>query len=418
MAELSRIHVLYPGFPKDLRHETSLRTPARRRSRPGLASAADSRRRRPVESLPTPVDQGLGRGLGLRLGSRCGPRPTTGHDPRRSAAGVSRHARSKHALVQPEVGGPIYYDGSPMSEDCPPWWDGAEDYRADDGVTPLVYAFYARAEYLNWSLSDPGNTLLGAPILGNPDPTKPFTVVDQGNNVIGVATVPTTENMHLRDNSGGRIVLGTEFNYGGTLEVSGFVTEKTRSFTSPVGLGEQVQYDRVAIPNTNPVQFLPVFAPRVIGTSTMVNGQIANNVELYNQSYTATYFSQLWGADANYYFDTDRDGLLQFQPSVGFKYVGLREKLLQRGTFRDATFNPAIDTNSEIDSLTRNNLFGPSAGFKTELVGKYLVFGFDNNWHSWPTTRRAKSVRSVSGRMSTRKCGRWIATRCLAPCTT
>jgi hypothetical protein len=321
---------------------------------------------------------GLVAALGYGLGSGTAQAQPPGMIPGDAPPMYQGMPGQNAPLMQPEVGGPIYYDGSPMPDEGVPWWDGAQDYADGEGVTPLIYAWYARAEYLNWSISDPGHTLLGAPIVGNPDPTKPFTVVDQGNNVIGVATVPTTENMHLRDNSGGRIVLGTEFNYGGTLEVGGFVTEKTRSFTTPVGLGELVQYDRVPIPLTNPVQFQPVFAPRVIGNSTFVNGQLANNIELYNQSYTATYFSQLWGADANYYFDTDRDGLFQFQPSVGFKYVGLREKLLQRGTFRDSTFNPAIDTNSEIDSLTRNNMFGPTVGFKSELVGKYLSFGFDN----------------------------------------
>ncbi len=275
--------------------------------------------------------------------------------------------------------GARFYQGSPMAEPGPEPWYGDPSAMQDQGYAthPWFSEWYVRTEYINWTVSEPGDVLLGAPVRGVADPRQPFLVSDSGGNVLGVATVPTTENMSLRDLNGARLTLGMELTYAGYVEVGGFFLERGRSFTSPRGLGEQVTYGTVLDTTVTPNVLVPVQAPRVIGTSTFVNGALANNIELYNQSYSATYQSQMWGADLNYYFDTDRDGFLQFQPLVGFRHLSLREKLFQRGTFRDVTFNPAIDTNSEIDSFTRNNLYGLQGGFRAEAVTKYLVFGVD-----------------------------------------
>jgi hypothetical protein len=275
--------------------------------------------------------------------------------------------------------GPRYYEGSPMGEDPQGWYcDPQEMQSMGEATHPWIDSWYVRAEYLNWTVSDPGDVLLGAPVAGIADPRKPFLVTDTAGNPRGVATIPTTENMSLRDLNGARLYIGADLTYGGYMEVGGFFLERGRSFTSPTGLGQDVLYSRTpVVPATTPPTFVDLFAPRVIGTSTMVNGQLANNVELYNQDYNATYLSQMWGSDINYYFDTDEDGFIQFQPLIGFRHMSLREKLLQRGTFRDTTFNPAIDTNTEIDSYTRNNLYGVQGGFRAEAVTKYLVFGVD-----------------------------------------
>ena len=259
----------------------------------------------------------------------------------------------------------------PFDSGAQPWYAGAEEVGPSPGLNAYnwIDGVYFRGEYLNWTVSNPGDVLLGAPVLGNPDPRKPFVALDAGNNPLGVVQVPSTRDMTLHDLNGGRITLGAEFTYAGAMEVSGFMLERTTSTIQPVGLG-------INTPAETPQGILSL--PRLSGTSTLVNGAIANNVETYNTFYQATYESQIWGVDASYYIDHDRDGFFQFQPSVGFRYIGLREKLLQRGTFRDITFADPIDTNTEIDSTTSNNLFGPQGGFRSELVTKYVVIGFEN----------------------------------------
>lgn len=246
------------------------------------------------------------------------------------------------------------YDGSSYGGE---WYDGAEPVAEPPAAyTPWLEGGYIRAEYLNFSFRAPGDKLLGAPVLGNPEPRQPFTAVDAGGAVIGTARVPDTRPLLLNDNAGVRTALGLDLTYAGTVELGAFFVPRATSSFDVVGLN----------------------ATNLVGTSTRVNGQIANNIEFYNNSFRAEYRSQFWGADANYIFEGDREGLFQFRPIAGFRYMNLQENLSQRGGFLDTSFLNPVLLISQIDSRTDNRLYGPQFGFKTEINWNWGAIGFEN----------------------------------------
>jgi len=229
---------------------------------------------------------------------------------------------------------------------------------------------FLRTEYLNWNLSDPGNVPLGAPLAGISDPTQLFPVFSPGsNNIIALARVADTFPISLSDNSGIRVTGGLELVNGGSIEVGAFMLARKSS-----------GYDSKIFENTlvsNPGDpFSLHFVPTTIATSTLTNGQVGNDVLLYNREYGVRYYSQLWGAEANWVGDYDREGLIWLNPTVGVRYFSLHEKMTQRGVFQDTVIQlPEVVTT--IDSVTFNNLYGPQIGTRMEIVSKWINLGVD-----------------------------------------
>ncbi len=256
-----------------------------------------------------------------------------------------------------------------------PWYGNYDDVAAAEVPgyrrKPIFENGYFRAEYLNWTISRPGDVLLGSPVLGNPDPSQPFIVNDLGGSPLGTATVPTTIPFALNNQNGFRATIGADFIYGGLFELSAFVLAPAKSSFSYDP--NQLMFNTAGGGNS----LSPIPTTQFIGTSTFVNGQLANNVQLYNYSYKADYYAQLWGAEANYLFESNNPGgILQIRPLVGFRYVSLNNQMTQNGVFRDTTFATPVDTNTNINSVTYNNLYGPQVGLKTELVSKWVTLGF------------------------------------------
>ncbi|MGQ0633120.1 MAG: BBP7 family outer membrane beta-barrel protein [Planctomycetaceae bacterium] len=233
---------------------------------------------------------------------------------------------------------------------------------------------FLRAEYLNWNFSDPKNTLLGAPVAGIGNPAAQFPVFEPGtNNIIAVTSVPTTTPMGLNDISGIRVTGGVDLTYGGAIEVSAFMTRvKETGFV--VGQDQFSQLHFV----TNPGEPLSGhLVPTTVSTSVLQFGQISDNLLLYNQSYTATLQSQMWGGEANWIGDFDRVGFIWCNPILGVRYFNLHERLTQTGIFQDNTIlAPAIV--STIDSVTYNNLYGPQAGARLEMMTKFIQLGLES----------------------------------------
>jgi hypothetical protein len=273
------------------------------------------------------------------------------------------------AYGSPEFGfSPDCNDGmspfqTPLPPDPAPWYVDAES--VDTGprrVGPLVRTdgAFLRVEYLNWNIQRPGHELLGAPLSGTPDPTKPFVVFSPGTSTpIGVAFVPTTQSMNLGAISGVQVTGGISFIDDGSVEVSAFMLARKSSGFFFHDLGQSFV----------PTGLLGVFVPNFIATSTLVNGQVSDHVLLYD-SYQAVFQTQLWGAEANYFYDLDPVGGLQFRPLVGLRYLNLTERLTQTGVF---LADPPIITT--IDAHTANNLAGAQIGFRTQVVTEYLEVG-------------------------------------------
>lgn len=275
----------------------------------------------------------------------------------------------------PQTGGPYIQQFDPY---CPPPQAAGygQGYEQGGEVAPglgrqkIFDGGYVRTEYLNWSTSQPGDSLMGAPVLGNPNPRLPFVATDPFGGILGVGIVPSADPFQLDSNNGFRGTLGATLMSGPTFEVSAFVlAPTTSSFTYgnllPQGL--------------------------LVGNSTFVNGQLANNIEFYNDFYQATYRSQVWGGEANFIIDYDPTGWIQLQPMLGFRYVSLHEVMHQRGNFRDQIL--LFDTTTDIDSQTYNNLFGPQIGFRTEFVWNRFAVGVE--------PKLALTANSMIARVST-----------------
>jgi hypothetical protein len=266
--------------------------------------------------------------------------------------------------------------------DCPPWYGCIEEIQSSSGrfgPIPVASGWRLRAEYLNWMVKKPGNQLLGAPVQGVVDPTKPFFVFAPGTaSPIAVATVPTTQSIDLSNISGLRVTGALDLIAGGQVEVSAFMLARKQSGFF-LATGKSAPFDDDFDFGSDPFEALegetPLFLPLVSGTSVLFNGQISDHIFLYNVSYQAIFQSRVWGAEANYLTSAqDPEALLQCRGLVGFRYINLSERLTQRGVFQDFLLGgpPVVTT---IDSLTMNNLYGAQIGLRTQLVTSWLELG-------------------------------------------
>ncbi len=294
------------------------------------------------------------------------------------------------AFAQPGPGPqPGYGPGypTPPTEAPPPmgttpWYGTAEDVEPSInmfGPQAKVNSWFLRAEYLNWNIGSPGNVPIGAPVAGVPNYTKPFLIfAPNTQTAIAYGQVPTTDSMRLTDTSGIQVTTGLDLIDGGQIEVSAFMLGKKQT-------GFSTNYAN--IPLFDPAQLLfhqygigtgvpgtQGLVPNVAATSTLANGQLSNHLFLYNQSFAATYISQLWGGEANYLIDDYAGDVAQFLPLIGARYINLTEHMNVNGVFADQ-FNPGSITNTSIQSMTMNNLWGGQIGFRAQIVTKYLEFG-------------------------------------------
>ncbi|MSR58347.1 MAG: hypothetical protein EXS05_11835 [Planctomycetaceae bacterium] len=270
-----------------------------------------------------------------------------------------------YALEQGDASPAVWQPGNWTCDDC-----GTGRDPAPYGPARWIQGGFIRAEYLNWNLKDPGDGLLGAPVLGVTDPTQPFPVFTPGGStLLTFATVPTTYPIALSNNSGIRATVGADLIYGGSIEVGAFfLAKKTSGF-------DITRFPQIQVSNPfDPSSFLTFTTS--LGTSVLDHGQISDHILLYNQLFNVTYASQLWGAEANYIGDFDRDGFLQLNPIIGLRYFQLREKMVQYGEFKDEQIGlPQINTT--IESSTFNNLYGGQVGARLEMVTKWISFGLD-----------------------------------------
>ncbi len=95
---------------------------------------------------------------------------------------------------------------------------------------------------------------------------------------------------------------------------------KQSGYTLP--LGSQFDLNQLIVLPGTTVFPVGTFVPAVVATSTLSNGQISDHLFLYNQSFTAIYTSQLWGAEANYLMGDTVDAI-QFLPLAGVRYINL-----------------------------------------------------------------------------------------------
>eukprot|EP00913_Durusdinium_trenchii_P028415 g26643.t1 len=218
--------------------------------------------------------------------------------------------------------------------------------------------------YLNWSIQDTDETLLGTRTTLTTDPQSPFLTN------VGIVRVPTTEPLTFNDKNGIRGTFGIPLTFG-EIEFSAFLLDQGS--------------DKVIPPNT---QMPGLF----VGTTVLSDGALGRTVRVYDRDYRASFTSDVWGGEVNIILDTAPPGEgFRIKPLYGARYLSTQEQLTQVGTFNGAGTVPPFT--STIDSDNINNIYGMNLGFQAELVHRWFTVGARpkimvgaNTWRARVTT--------------------------------
>lgn len=233
-----------------------------------------------------------------------------------------------------------------------------EDSPFDRFLIAATKSMWIRTEYMHWNFDGPGSKLLGSPVAGVVDPSRPFQATIAGQPA--TVQIPTTSGIEFRNVQGVRAMWGLDTT-AGSLEASYHYFSQAES---NLFLG---------------VAPAPVLAPETqvqYGTSTLLNGQPSNNLFLYDSSFEITQHSQMFGAEANWVSKSPYEYGLVTRAMLGFKYLDFQEQLFQRGTFdQQGSLEPPLV--SEIDSSASNRIMAPQLGLRLEFVSQLLTVGFE-----------------------------------------
>jgi Putative beta barrel porin-7 (BBP7) len=271
---------------------------------------------------------------------------------------------------------------SNASGDC----NGTTSVSDDDvGETPFEEIFSRVAhniifnvDYVNWTISRPGNDLIGAmPTLATLNPVQnqivnifgpgflPFfpsnALLKNPNQFFpvnnGMARAYTTQPFSLSENSGikGTLILPMTF---GSAELSGFTLQHANSNSNQGGLPQG------SADNFPPDENFAAIPVKVNGINSAFLG-------LYSQGFETGFSSLVFGGEFNIYFNpiVPKEYGLLVRPMVGFRYLGIQED------FNVEAANPGAT--STIFSRTINNIYGPQVGFRIELVTQWFTIGAD-----------------------------------------
>ncbi len=241
------------------------------------------------------------------------------------------------------------------------------DSQFDLDVRETVERSWIRLEYLNWSVTDPGDVYLGAPLAtfdrqgsfptGVPVP-NPGTSAFPVNDAFGARPgffgfVPDLGDIRFQNNNGIRGTIGVPlqpFTFEGSAWYLG--QDKQRLHFDPVSLGGQILIPTITYYN---------------------NGVLSNNsMTPFDSSYDAVVDVNLFGADTNLVLNPIQPGNpIQVQPLVGLKYLSYRNSLTISGVDVANGSNPVLGSSSE------NNTFGPQFGLRFSYDTKWVSFSFD-----------------------------------------
>lgn len=257
------------------------------------------------------------------------------------------------------------YDGPIANYGANPYWvaptpQSQQIFSSADGLGSAFRSydgFFFRTEYLQFDYTRPGDVLLGAKQFGFIDPRIPFEVFDGGGNSLGFASIPNLDAMRLVNVPGVRATVGVPLIFG-SAEASIFGMNTA-----------QQSFQDVNLPGTQQQPF--------VGTTTYVNGAFSDNIQLYNDSFRATFTSKLWSSEANIFFDGPSSNYFSFSPMVGFKYIDFRENLQQEGVFRPDPSTGLPSVRTTINSFATNQLFTPQIGLRTKFENSFGAITFD-----------------------------------------
>ena len=255
--------------------------------------------------------------------------------------------------MPPVSGGvnPTIYELLPP--DRGPFYDG--DSMLDQSIRDTFARAWIRLEYLNWSMSDPGGKLLGAP-LATLDARQGVPAVGRGRARPNTITfVPTMSGADFGDMNGLRGSFG--------------IPTRVGSIEANVWALEQADW-RLQIDPRVDAATGTVIIPAV---SLLNNGMPADDrLVMFDTSYRAAFRSDVMGTEGNFVFSPiTPNAPIVFQPIAGIRYMRVFEELQISGS------DEVTMTNPRIRSRSQNNLFGPQVGFRAEVQHERFTLGVE-----------------------------------------
>jgi len=288
-----------------------------------------------------------------------------------------------------------------------------EDTPLGKVLTNTLRKTWFRGEYLLWTMSGPGDVMLGQqtlsgvqPVLSNAGVAGTVIVpvtnlggpvnVGLGTNVnfshtvdgvTGTAQSPSLDNMSINNMNGFRGTFGLPFEVG-DVELSAFVLAASSATIDGSQFIQPEILANPAVTGTNPpvgANGLPASNGQVatfISQAALLNGARSNTTFIdYDVSYSAKLTTSAWGSEANFVMiSPDPNSLFQVRPTFGFRYFNVRDRLLQTGQYNEpSAADPTINTivTREINTAAINNLAGPQIGLRTELTSSQFLIGFE-----------------------------------------
>ncbi len=209
--------------------------------------------------------------------------------------------------------------------------------------------------------------------------------------VLAVGQLAPMQAIQLDNNNGFRGVVGVDLTFG-AIETDFFVMNKSKSSYQfvpiPSGLigfpngGIGAGVDPLVIP----VTVNGAIAPDVFDDGGNLVTDSNNYYLIYNDSYTVNYETESWGVSQSMFWTLrERPDRFKLSSSLGFRYFDYREQMIQRGSFSndaavaDFFYNSELgsDLNSTIDSVTKNHVYGPTAGVRARVGDEQFSFGVD-----------------------------------------
>jgi hypothetical protein len=239
------------------------------------------------------------------------------------------------------------------------------DSPIDLAIKETLARSYYRIEYLNWSLTDPGNVFLGErmqsfdlqgdfPGSSGIDPnTQAFPIQDANGFRISQGYVPDLGDADFAKRNGIRGTIGLPFQ-GFTIETTAWTLEAGDSTLN-------------LVPDTT---FGTPFAPVV---TFLANGQLSDSTMVpFEGTYNAFVSRNLFGGEVNAILDPINEGLpIKVQPIAGIRYLRHQNKLSITG------YDAPTDLNHVITSDSENNNIGPTLGMRFGYDSKYLSLAVD-----------------------------------------
>lgn len=261
-----------------------------------------------------------------------------------------------------------------------------EDSPFDRFAAAVAKSSYIQLDYMHFDFEEPGRVLLGSQVAGVVDPSKAFSATIA--NLTGTARVPTTQGLDYNNAQGIRGLYGLETT-AGSFEASIFSFDKN---------SDKVFESIPLAPVLNPA------AQVQLATSTLTNGQLSQNLFLYDSSFQVSTSASFFGAEANWIAKSPYEDGFVLRPMVGFRYLDFHEVLNQRGVFDQQgqlvdQFGAPTQLVSTIDSDANNRVYAPQFGVRAEFVNPWFTLGIEpkvafgvNTYDASVVTERLRSL--------------------------